>query len=300
MFSTITLIHNQEKNLHIILEEYSRQPNQPFQYIFVLDRCSDRSEDILKDFSKNHNVVIVKNENGFDFQAGYCRDLGLLQCEGSVLFLDGDCIPSKNLFGEYAKELSSEEPSIVVAKRISTGEDGTLLDLDSREKTPWFVGMVFNSDENTIIKNKELALKRMITWSCCLGLNRKAINLIINFNSNIGYSDRLFPNIFDGIWGGEDDHVGLIAMLLDIRFIGLSTTNHVTHIWHPSRENTNYENSYKEAKTRSIEYAKKINSPGLKYLNVDITQYVTSYIDSNRKNNEIFVETIDEPLDDEP
>lgn len=295
MISIVTLIHNQANNLPKILKAYSNQTTQPDKFVFVLDRCTDDSEEILINFSKDNNTIIIKNENGLNFQAGYCRDLGLKYCEDSVIFLDGDCIPSQSLFEEMKKELSNDEPSIVSVKRINMDVNGELTGLDCRETTPWYIGKVFNKNKNTIIEHKELALNRMITWSCCLGLNKKAINEIKNFNENIGENNRLFPSIFDGVWGGEDDHIGDVGMLLDIRMIGLNPDNHVIHIWHKSRDNTEYEKSSNEMKKKAIEYAKKISAPGLKYLDVDINAYVMNYIESH-KNNEIF---LDEPLDDE-
>ena len=296
MFSVITVIHNQAKNLPKVLHSYENQSTQPMKYVFVLDRCEDNSEEILKNFSYKRNTVILKNKNGLDFQAGYCRDLGLKECEGNVLFLDGDCIPSKNLFEQFNDELSIEEPCITIAKRVDINEYGKADGVDSRETTHWFVGMVLTEEKN-IITNKELARKRMITWSCCLGLNKKAINQIIGVNKHLGYSDRLFPSAFDGVWGGEDDHIGHVAMFMDIKIIALSTSHYVSHIWHPSRQNIRYEKTSIEMYNNLKKYAIEINAPGIKYSDIDIDQYVSSYMSKYKTHTNL--NYINEPLDDE-
>jgi glycosyltransferase involved in cell wall biosynthesis len=214
LFSIVTLVHNQSKNLPEVLLAYSSQSLQPTSYIFVLDRCTDDSEEIIIEFSKTNNVIIIKNNNGLDFQAGYCRDLGLDSVDSDVLFLDGDCVPSKNLFEEISNELLSNEPTIAIAKRINMISDGTGSSPDTRESTPWFIGLIINENK-TIIKNKELARARMITWSCCLGLNKLAIAEIKKVNIDIFGENRLFPSLFDGRWGGEDDHIGHVSMFLE-------------------------------------------------------------------------------------
>ena len=299
MFSIVTLIHNQADNLNRILESYKNQTIKPNLFIFVLDRCTDNSQQIIEDFAYANNTIIIKNENGLNFQAGYCRDLALKYCEDSVLFLDGDCLPSPKLFEEMEKELSHDESSVVVAKRLNMNKQDELIGVDCRETTPWYIGYVFNKNMNTIISHKELALQRMITWSCCLGLNKKAINKIKKFNKNAIASNRLFPEIFDGVWGGEDDHIGDVAMLLDIQIVGLNPENYVAHIWHKSRDNTEYEKSSTETKKKIIEYAKKISAPGLKYLEVDINSHVMNYVETNKSNIIEKTMIINEPLDDE-
>lgn len=279
------MIHNQGKNLPTILAAYKSQSIQPDEYIFVLDRCTDNSEELLIEFSINNNVIIKKNYNGLQFQAGYCRDLGLEECNEHVLFLDGDCVPSINLFEQVSKYLHSEESTLVIAKRINMCEDGINSTPDIRETTPWFIGKVLNNGSTTIIQHKELARVSLITWSCCLGLNKSAINNIKQINSQMGYYGRLFPSVFDGAWGGEDDYIGHVSMFLDINMVALSTEHNVVHLWHPSRINDEYRIKSNEVYFKLKNLAIKNNLKGLRYSDVDIEHVVNSYVELNRVYN---------------
>lgn len=303
MFSVITLIHNQAKNLPIVLRAYEEQSVQPSEYIFVLDRCSDESEEILLRFSKNNPAKIVKNENGSNFLAGYCRDLGLSVTEGDVLFLDGDCVPGKDVFNQASLTMSSEEPLISIIKRINQKEDGDGYDPDARESTPWYKGWIFN-EPTTIVKHKELSRIRMLTWSCSFSLNRLAIDKIKEINKELGFGDRLFPAIFDGKWGGEDDHIGHVAMFADMKIIAISSEYYVTHIWHPTRTSAEYEGNSREVYTKLKEYAISHNLPGVDYSNIDMLNHVSTYMQNNYGMPDIIdiisnTTSCTEPLDDE-
>ena len=50
MITTITIIHNQESNLDRILQAYADQSQQPEIYVFVLDRCTDKSKEKVEKF----------------------------------------------------------------------------------------------------------------------------------------------------------------------------------------------------------------------------------------------------------
>lgn len=296
MFSTITLIHDQAKNLPIVLRAYSEQSLQPSRYVFVLDRCSDESEEILKTFSLNNETIIIKNENGSNFLAGYCRDLGLSETRGDVLFLDGDCVPSLHTFKEVSESLSHDEPVISIIKRINEKEDGSGFHPDARESTPWYKGWIFNEDNN-LVEHKELARLRMLTWSCSLGINRAAIHRIKEINRYVGLGDRLFPSVFDGKWGGEDDHIGHVAMFDDMKMVAISAEHYVTHIWHAPRTSSEYEECSRNCYSKLKEYAISNKLPGAHYSLIDMDKNMSDYM---KKNYDIpFDGTILEPLDDE-
>lgn len=297
MISVITLVHNQASNLPIILEAYEIQTLQPYVYIFVLDRCTDESENIIKMFSNKHNTEIINNNNGLDFQAGYCRDLGLLRAKTNVLFLDGDCIPTPELFYEVDKELNSNEPKIVISKRKNRNKDNVTYIVDSRESTPWYKNWIFG-EYNTLVEHLELSRIRMLTWSCSLGLNMNAISIIKEINSKIGYQDRLFPTIFDGMWGGEDDHIGHVAMFMCIKIIGLSINHYVTHIWHESKNNEKYMNNSLYVYNKLKGYCESINAPGLFYAAIDIDKHVSNYLSEMRSGKLELDVIIDEPFDE--
>lgn len=302
MFSVITLIHDQAENLPIVLRAYSEQSIQPSQYIFVLDRCTDQSENILKNFLPISEVIILKNEKGSDFLAGYCRDLALNETGGNVLFLDGDCVPTVNVFEEILKSLDSTEPTISIVKRLNEKENHDGFYPDTRETSPWYKEWVFKEHKN-IIEHKELARVRMLTWSCSLGLNRAAISVIKEINKEIGLGRRLFPSSFDGKWGGEDDHIGHVAMFTDMKIIAISPEHYVTHIWHKPRTNAAYEITSSELYNKIKKYANDNKLPGTHYANINMNNNISEYMQKNYNIPKIFnvlVTTDDEPLDDEP
>ena len=285
------------------LRAYEKQSLQPSEYVFVLDRCADESEEILLNFSKNNPTKIIKNEQGSNFLAGCCRDLGLSVTDGDVLFLDGDCVPGKDVFHEVSLTTSQKEPTISIVKRINEAGDGVNFHPDSRESTPWYKKWIFNED-NTVITHKELSRLRMLTWSCSLFMNRLAINQIKEINKTLNLGDRLFPAIFDGQWGGEDDHIGHVAMFTDMRIVAISSKHYVTHIWHPPRTSSEYEGSSRETYNKLKEYAAFYNLPGLPYSKIDMSKHVSEYMQNNygvpdMKELLNISSSCSEPLDDE-
>jgi glycosyltransferase involved in cell wall biosynthesis len=179
----LIISHNQAKYLELMIKALKLQlPNT--QRLFVLDRCSDNSDEIL---IKNHEKFIVKNE-GNGFEAGATRDFGLKHLPKScnVLFLDGDRIPynlTENLLAEGIDKFSC------------------CLLKTSRDYRKWF------SDH--FVKNPMLGTKYNNVATCGLLLSNVAINSIIAFNKG-----RLFHEVFDGNWGCEDDYLGDVLYYL--------------------------------------------------------------------------------------
>ena len=223
--------------------------------------------------------------------------MGLAETNTNVLFLDGDCIPSDNLFEHFNNELDVDEPTIVISQRRNSHKDGINISDDSRLTTPWYVGWIFDK-ECLKIKHLELSRIRMLTWSCSLGINLKAISLIKSINEHLGYSNRLFPSIFDGHWGGEDDYIGHVAMFMNIQVIGLAKEDYVIHIWHESRVNNEYIDRSKVAYDKLLDYCKSIDAPGLPFADIDIHKHIAEYVSELRTGKLELDVVIDEPFDD--
>jgi hypothetical protein len=152
-----------------------------FKRIFVLDRCTDKSESVLSDL----NEYYVKNDIGIGFCAGTARSLGAKYSDpySDILFLDGDRIPS-NL----------NEQLIYNALHLY---DITLIKGEI-EPRKWF------SDDFTYNPNYGLADSHV--WTCGFAIRREAIQVISKINHN-----NLFNNLFDGEYGWEDLHLGDVA-----------------------------------------------------------------------------------------
>ena len=275
----ITLIHTQEKNLTRVLESYVNQTIQPDSYIFVLDRCSDNSRKVLENFQKKYPVYILENNSGEGFLAGYCRDFGVnfvktLYENFSILFLDGDCVPSEKIFEETFKVLNVENEMITIGRRISEKEDGIDFHDDPRILSPITKNKIFKEGFNNIVSDMHFARQRSITWSCCLGLNYSALNFIEYVVEIITEDRRIFSKAFDGTWGGEDDFIGLIAMFYDIPVVAIDPGHFIRHIYHDSRKNETFtsvlKNEYKKLRALAI----KTNAPGIKFSEMDMVYYL--------------------------
>ena len=284
-FNTITLIHNQEKNLAQLLDSYSSQSMKPNNFIFVLDRCTDNSENMINDFSNKYNTTIIKNEYGLDFMAGYCRDLAYSKFNNlPIIFLDGDCIPSPDLFHQFALEFERNKHGILIGSRMLEELSGEQMN-DKRYIVPWLKGKIFNMNDNTNISNMFFAKAGMLTWSCCLGITPSAANIISNINEKITGNRRIFSSSFDGRYGGEDDIVGLIAMFYNIQISSIATKHHVLHKWHESRKKEEFQDriniEYEKIKDQAI----KDNAPGLYNKDIDFSEYVQNFVFSQMMNS---------------
>lgn len=284
-FNTITLIHNQEKNLNKLLDSYSEQSIKPNNFIFVLDRCSDNSENIITEFSKKFSTIIIKNDYGSGFMAGYCRDLAYQKYRNlPVIFLDGDCIPSSDLFLHFSLEFERNKNGIIIGSRRLENELGKITN-DNRIMIPWLEGKIFRQNENINITNKFFAKVGMLTWSCCLGITPFAANIISSINKTITGNGRIFSSSFDGRYGGEDDIVGLIAMFYNIQISSIATKHHVLHKWHESRKKEEFQDriniEYEKIKDQAI----KDNAPGLYNKDIDFSEYVQNFVFSQMMNS---------------
>jgi hypothetical protein len=267
-FFTITLIHNQALNLPEILLAYKSQSLVPDCFVFVLDRCTDKSQEHIQRFAVSNTCIVIENTYGDSFMAGYCRDLGLSSLELSptdvVLFLDGDCIPSRNLFRSmYSSSCSDVESLAIGARENQICQGSSNFNIDGREGTPWLKGKVFQRGIDNTVNAMCLAKIRMLIWSCCFAANAAAISKIKNINTTLGGRARMFSESFDGKWGGEDDYVGLIAMLWGVPVVAVNPEDCVQHIWHPPRTDNSFMHKAKEKYKQLHTYAIECNAPGL-------------------------------------
>lgn len=273
-FSIITLIHNQENNLPRILISYSEQSFQPFEYVFVLDRCTDNSKEIILEFLESHSGVCIENTVGYGFMAGYCRNLGLLSIDNPelILFLDGDCVLASNqLFENAYFELSNNNSSIVLFSRLFEKKESSEIEsVDRRMMFPWVKNKVFVNGINHKVIDTYVSRWKALVISCCFGMNITAINFVRNINNNLYGDDGLFPHIFDGNWGGEDEYIGWIAMLFNFNVIAINPSIHVIHIWHETRCSTTYETTANLAYDSLVEYALSVDAPGIENILVDL------------------------------
>jgi hypothetical protein len=150
--------------------------------IWVLDRCSDNSENTLNELGERY---IKTDASLIGRQTSYCRNLGLAHChnDADILFLDGDrFVASGNL-----------------ATLTSWDKDIALLTLEDDYRNSFtdygeHYGQVFNC-----------------FFSCGIFFKRSAINKILDFQNG-----EFFRTDLQQDWGIEDTYLGDVAFHLQL------------------------------------------------------------------------------------
>lgn len=260
-------IHNQIRNIGILLNAYLKQTQMPTDVILVLDKCTDGSELVIQQYldrfasrgSKLH-AVDTAGSTCRGFGAGRTRDVGIQYAlaqglRGPFLFTDGDCIPTTNLVEHHSSQLQVPQARITCGVRYDTiPEDavpdypllpgrlmGMRIQSDVRLHAPWCRGIVFGDKYDRLVVNPTVFLQSWICWSCNLGMTLAAVEQMQAVNGYMeGDIQRVFNSSFDGRWGGEDGFVGLAMLYTGNETIALSPISSVTHIFH-NRSHTNPE-----------------------------------------------------------
>lgn len=192
-------------------------------------------------------VVVVTNENvqpAFHctvvapadvegFNAGANRDKGLMVASEmwsgcDVVFLDGDCVPGPAWANEHTSALSVDVPAISCGARTQgVHQDPRTLPLEWQGQS--FVPSMIDAPRIAMLP--EITAHRA-TWSCNLGINRAALNLLQDAGEKLHGSRRIFSPEFDGRWGGEDTGLGTVAHHAGCRVVVLPESSAVEHIPH--------------------------------------------------------------------
>lgn len=149
--------------------------------LFVLDRCTDTSAQVLK--ALNENYVI--KEQGEGFEAGAARDFGMnhLEYRGDFIFFDGDRIPSGLDATLVRDALVKYDMCLVRAEN---------------DLRPWFT--------HSFTNNPNFGRYMNDTYTAGFTMTNKLATMAMEFNGG-----RVFHPIFDGLWGYEDLSLGDIA-----------------------------------------------------------------------------------------
>ncbi len=165
------------------------------------------------------------------FNAGASRDKGLQAASETwsgcdVIFLDGDCTPSATWLDSHRAALECGAPTVSCGVRIESGRpDPRTLPLS------WQGADYAPSMGRDNIAIHEIAAHRA-TWSCNLGVNRAALDLLQAAGEKLHGSRRIFSSEFDGRWGGEDTAFGIVAHLVGCRIVTLGNASAVEHAPH--------------------------------------------------------------------
>lgn len=206
------------------------------------------------------------------FCAGHARNMGVKfaneQGYDAIVFIDGDCYPEPNLIKAHKELLDSEEPVLTVGKRCEAKYGWH----DQREKDENFPIPIFDKSER--VTREAFFVDSGVVWTCNMGINRKAIELMTSTNKTLYGRDELCSSDFCGTWGGEDGFIGLEALYLDISVMPVCAPDAgVRHNEHP-RPLDKYDHetfvAYLEEKREELMYLMEANGiPCPRYITKD-------------------------------
>lgn len=115
-------IHNEEDYLPCSLESLKRVEDKIFEFIFILDRSTDHSETVVRQWFPNARIILKetckwKNAIAENFQIGFEMSKGDVICTH-----DADVTTPSNLFsllGELKNNVASVGPTLLTCKEVS-------------------------------------------------------------------------------------------------------------------------------------------------------------------------------------
>ena len=204
------------------------------------------------------------------FLTGYCRNvcidksikIGITQ----FIFIDGDCVPEKDLIKDYINILNKITPTLAFGKRKEEMYKWN----DQRCISDTNVNTIFKNEYNEII-DESLFIDSAVVWTCNVGMNISCINEIKKINNMCYGNNEVFSSLFYGTWGGEDGFLGLECLYASsIKVYSINTLySGIRHIYHERPKN-------KYAHKEFIFYLEKKREELLKtmqYLNLCSNKY---------------------------
>ena len=244
-------VHNQANHWSRMIkaiEELSEHPDTVYvmldrpkktEYMYIRGLCrrqgSNTTYEIIESHDKPEYMGRPQKDAKDNFLAGHVRnkaiDLATKDGHEIFIFIDGDCIPEKDLVKEHNKLNSLGLPNLSVGRR----RDENIQWKDQREVDPKVVpAKLFSSGNGFVIQNVDLLVSSTIVWTCNVSINLQAVKLIKKLNSRYYERDELFNSEFSGTWGGEDGFLGFQAYCARV-FITMCSKEKsgIRHIDHP-------------------------------------------------------------------
>lgn len=170
------------------------------------------------------------------FNAGANRDIGIAEARRrfpgcSVLLLDGDCLPGPGWSDSHRRATAPPIPTVACGARLDRGVDPRTKPLDWQgvHYEPSFRGGEYAPTLHEILAHRA-------TWTCNLSINAAALDRLEVAGHHVHGLPRIFSPMFDGLWGGEDTGLGILAYHVGCRIVTLDpAASYVTHVPHPSR-----------------------------------------------------------------
>lgn len=189
MIEVVIIGHNEGE----FAEKMINSLPEKWKIVYVADRCTDNTVELLKGLNRSNLTVIESEETDGEARlTSYCRNLGLsyTSSDSDVLFLDGDRYV---VSGDILKleEWNKDIALLLLEKDPRVEGNESIIDCDYEEV---IYGTVYNR-----------------FYSCGVFLKRNAINKVLNFQRR-----HLFPEEFQSEWGIEDTYLGDVCYHLGI------------------------------------------------------------------------------------
>ena len=117
IISIIVPVYNAQNYIEKCLNSILEQDMEDFEIIVVNDASDDDTINILKNYAKNKQIVLINNEENLG--AGESRNKGILFARGKYIgFVDNDDWVEKNYFSSMVKKMEEENSDICVSLKI--------------------------------------------------------------------------------------------------------------------------------------------------------------------------------------
>lgn len=235
--------HNQDEMVEEAISKLKRQSKKPDEIIV----CSDGD----KPFETKQSGVIVINSD----DPGRCknRNRGAEafldgECD-AVVFIDGDCYPSKKNFLSRISE-KMEDADLLFCPRTHLMPKKKLKDppsdyLTANMDNMWLGKKMDSTDlriasgafeswssSKSFNEKLDLLLTGMISWSCCFAITRTGLEKHLKFmKRHYGRAELFDTSAFDGSWGYEDVAMGIDALYGGLK-IDITKDSSVFHYAH--------------------------------------------------------------------
>jgi len=239
-------IHKQSNNCRKIFDGILGQSIRPDFIYLIIDRAThdefNQINDLTSMYDLNFKIIridiipdfIPRKSDLPVFMAGYIRNIGIEHalkddCE-IFIFIDGDCVPQKDLVKYHIQQCDRKIPVISVGRRRESKYGWK----DQREVDANLMHLNLFGNNGIVINNPELLKQSLVLWSCNVSINKSAIDLLYRFNLKYYARVEIFNSLFLGEWGGEDSFLGVTAWhcRIFISTIGALSTG-IEHIDHP-------------------------------------------------------------------
>jgi hypothetical protein len=242
----ITLSHKQSEHISEMASAIASLSPQPFKAYVVCDRPSGSERIKIRQACEGKNIDIISVSETPEymfrpniligtepFLAGHCRNIGISKaiedgCD-SFVFIDGDCIPGTNLVGAHQEVHDYSAPILTIGRRVEQKHNWK----DQREVTPNTASQHIFSENPLVLTTYKALIQSGFVWSCNLGMNLKAVELLQKTNEFYFGRKEVFSGQFTGTWGAEDGFLGVEAFMMGARLVSISTKDsYVKHKEH--------------------------------------------------------------------